>query len=394
MILGLGPVPAPDAPMPRSERIEVLREAVRSDPAAIDRFMRENEFPLAEPPLYTVIYRGVADAVRLQHWIYGLPTSQPFQRLEGTDLWYRTVELPDDSRVEYKIEVLQDGGRVWIEDELNPNRARDPFGQNSVVAARGYEVPAWGLPDPEVPPGQLDELVVESEAFGEPRHVTVYRPARFRRTRRYPLLIVHDGRDYSEYARLPAVLDHLIHALELPGMIVAMTQAGDRMREYTADERHARFIAEELPARLGQEYPLRDAPYARGLMGASLGAVAAFDTARRYPGRFGRLLLQSGTFAFTDIGDNPRGPMLDSVVDMMNAYRADPTRLADQVFLSVGVYESLVSENRALVPVLRRTGMEVRFVEARDGHNWENWRDRLREGLTWLFPGPLWMVYE
>ena len=33
--------------------------------------------------------------------------------------------------------------------------------------------------------------------------------------------------------------------------------------------------------------------------------------------------------------------------------------------------------------------MEVRFVEARDGHNWENWRDRLREGLSWLFPGPL-----
>ena len=32
---------------------------------------------------------------------------------------------------------------------------------------------------------------------------------------------------------------------------------------------------------------------------------------------------------------------------------------------------------------------EVLGVEARDGHNWENWRDRLREGLAWLFPGPL-----
>ena len=36
----------------------------------------------------------------------------------------------------------------------------------------------------------------------------------------------------------------------------------------------------------------------------------------------------------------------------------------------------------------------LRFVEARDGHNWENWRDRSREGLSWLFPGPLMMVYE
>jgi enterochelin esterase family protein len=38
--------------------------------------------------------------------------------------------------------------------------------------------------------------------------------------------------------------------------------------------------------------------------------------------------------------------------------------------------------------------MAVRFAEARDGHNWENWRDRQRAGLSWLFPGPLWMMYE
>jgi len=47
-----------------------------------------------------------------------------------------------------------------------------------------------------------------------------------------------------------------------------------------------------------------------------------------------------------------------------------------------------------MVPLLQDTGMALRFQEARDGHNWENWRDRLRSGLTWLFPGPLWMVYE
>jgi len=46
------------------------------------------------------------------------------------------------------------------------------------------------------------------------------------------------------------------------------------------------------------------------------------------------------------------------------------------------------------VPLLTSTGMEVRYVEARDGHNWENWRDRLRAGLAWLFPGPIGMIYE
>ena len=38
--------------------------------------------------------------------------------------------------------------------------------------------------------------------------------------------------------------------------------------------------------------------------------------------------------------------------------------------------------------------MEVRYVEARDGHNWENWRDRLRDGLPGCIPGDQKFVYE
>jgi len=78
----------------------------------------------------------------------------------------------------------------------------------------------------------------------------------------------------------------------------------------------------------------------------------------------------------------------------MNAFRERPAAVSEKVFVSAGIYESLIYENRSLVPVLQETSMDVKYVEVRDGHNWENWRDRLREGLSWLFPGPLWMVYE
>ena len=99
--------------------------------------------------------------------------------------------------------------------------------------------------------------------------------------------------------------------------------------------------------------------------------------------------------AFSDIGrHNHRGPLFDPVVDFVNKFRDEPIAVSEKVFLSCGMYESLIYENRSLLPLLQETGMEVRYVEARDGHNWENWRDRLREGLSWLFPGPLLMVYE
>jgi enterochelin esterase family protein len=68
--------------------------------------------------------------------------------------------------------------------------------------------------------------------------------------------------------------------------------------------------------------------------------------------------------------------------------------VADRVFVSCGVYEPLIVRNRSMVPVLSGTGMRVRYVESRDGHSWENWRDRLRDGLTWVFPGPRKLVYE
>ena len=207
-------------------------------------------------------------------------------------------------------------------------------------------------------------------------------------------MIVHDGLDYLQFAALGTVLDNLITNLDIPPMIVAMTQSNDRLKEYGADDRHAKFIAEELLPFLGDQYPLLDEPKSRGLMGASFGGVATLHTAWRYPGLFGCLLLQSGSFAFSDLGQHQRGPVFDPVVRFMNQFRQNPGVPAEKIYLSCGIYESLIYENRSLVPLLQRQQIDVRFEEARDAHNWENWRDRLQNGLSWLFPGPVWMVYE
>jgi enterochelin esterase family protein len=340
------------------------------------------------------LYRGEADGVKLWHGVYGLPTFQPFVRVEWTDLWFLTLDLPSGSRMEYKLLVERGGRKDLIRDPLNANAAHDPFGANSVCFGAGYAVPEWTAGDPEARPGAIEEHEIASKAFGGTRTVKVYLPARMRLTRRYPLLILHDGHDYLRFARGQVVLDNLIHRLEIPPMIVVATQSPDRMKEYMADAAHAAFLVEDLLPELEEAFPLLSDPGSRGLGGASLGAVASLHAAWRYPGAFGRLLLQSGSFAFTDIGRTYRGPVFEPVVQFVNAFRRNPGRPAERLFVSCGVYESLIYENRSMAPFLQSTGMDVRYVEARDGHNWDNWRDRLREGLSWLFPGPLWMVYE
>lgn len=360
----------------------------------IQRFFETHEFPIVEGSQVTFAYVGEADAVHLRHWVYGLPSLQSFQRIPETAVWYLTIELPRESRVEYKISVEQDGGERWIRDPLNPRQARDPFGANSVCVTTGYELPEWTRRDPQALVGTFERFSLSSRALGDVRTTTVYLPARFRPTRRYPLLVVHDGTDFMEYAVMGTVLDNLIYRHEIAPMIVAFTNPGNRMREYAADRAHAAHIVEELLPALEQRYPLRRHRQSRGLIGASFGAVASLATAWYYPKVFDRLFLLSGSFAFTDIGKHARSAAFDPVVEFVNAFRENPGRPAEKIFVSCGVYESLIYENRSLVPFLQSTGIQVKYEEARDGHNWENWRDRLRDGLSWLFPGPLWMVYE
>ena len=379
----------------RKLAINRLRDRRPLDSGAVDRFLARNEVPIVEGLRCTFVYRGEADEVFLIHRIFGLPDHLPLRRLRGTDLWYVVIELPEGSRVEYQLEVSRGGQRTRINDPLNPRLARSPVGSSSVCYAFGHQIPDWTAPDPQARPGSLVDMVVPSRALRRDGQVTLYLPARFRRTARYPLLIVHDGGDYLEYASAKTVLDNLIHRLDVAELVAAFVYPGDRLAEYANSAAHARYLTAELLPRLEAELPLVARPSGRCLMGSSFGGVASLATAYRYPGVYGSLLLQSGSFVFTDIGQNHGGgPPFEPVVRFINRYRAAPRRVADRLFVSCGVYEPLIVPNRSMIPVFEAAGMAVRYVEARDGHSWENWRDRLRDGLSWIFPGPQKFFYE
>src|SRR4029453_8420165 len=216
--------------------------------------------------------------------VVGLPDPLPLRRLLDTDLWYVTIELPERSRVEYQFEVVRgDVREEYLNDPLNPRGARGPLGSQSVAAASGYLVPPWTLPDPESRPGTLDSISLRSKALRREQWFRLYRPARFRELRRYPLLIVHDGDDYLNYAAAKTVLDNLIHRGEVAPLVAAFVPPGNRLVEYANYAPHARFIARELVPFLTEELPLIDLPDGRCLMGSSFGGVASLSTAVRYP---------------------------------------------------------------------------------------------------------------
>jgi enterochelin esterase family protein len=368
----------------------------KPDAGAVDRFLARHEVPIVEGDRCTFLWRGEADEVFLAQRIVGLPDRLPLRRLWGTDLWYLVLELPTRSRVNYQIEVRRGEHVECGNDPLNHKLSYSPVGTSSVCFANGYTTPDWTEPDPEARPGELTEVVVRSRALRRDCPVTLYLPARFRRATTYPLLVVHDGPDFLQYTAAKTVLDNLIHRLDVAEVVAAFVHPQDRLVEYANSAAHARFLTRELLPRLEAELPLVGRRSGRCLLGSSFGAVASLTTAYRARDTYGALALMSGSFVFTDIGgaDHGGGPVFDPVVAFVNRYRERPRRVADRVFLSCGIFEPLIVPNRSMVHTFESTGMAVRFVETRDGHNWENWRDTLRDALSWVYPGPQKLIYE
>ncbi len=376
--------------------INRLKSAKPLDNEAVDRFLAGRETPLVEGAFCTFLWRGEADEAWICQRIVGLPERIPMRQLRGTDLWQLVLELPEGSRVEYQIEIRRGEHYERFNDPMNSRLAHSPVGSSSVCVGPGYETPDWVEPDPEARQGELRDFVVPSRAFRRDVVVHVYLPARFRATSSYPLLVVHDGDDFLQYASMQTVLDNLLHRMDVADVVVAFVNpVKDRLVEYANSTAHSRFLSDELLPHLETSLPLVGQRAGRCLLGSSFGAVASLAAAYRSPDTYGALVLMSGSFVFTDIGmEHGGGQVFDPVVKFVNRYRAKPRRVADRLFMSCGVYEPLIVPNRSMVHVFEDTGMRVRYVEARDGHAWDNWRDRLQTALSWVYPGPQMLYYE
>jgi enterochelin esterase-like enzyme len=372
------------SPVRRHPVVAELLSDGQLTPAAVDEFLANHEFPLVESGAVTFAWYGAADHVDILRWIHAGGDRARFERVAGTDLWLLRLPVEDSGRFEYKLAIGRQGGEEWTLDPLNPARARDPFGENSVCRTYGYTRPEWSEPR-GAPAGRIEALEVESVAFGERRAEQVYLPAGYTAGRSYPLVVIHDGEDFVTYADLSVSLDNLIDAGDIPPVVAALIQTRDRTGEYSRGRKHARYLVRELLPLLQSSYGISESPEDRVLMGASLGAVASLSTAFRFPGVFGGLVLQSGSFIFDErkLERRPH-PVFHRIARLVRALRRARQVPGTRAFVSTGELEGLAEENRALADFLRERGIDVLFKSAWDGHHWHNWRDQLRDGLMWV----------
>ncbi|PIQ26808.1 hypothetical protein COW36_00335 [bacterium (Candidatus Blackallbacteria) CG17_big_fil_post_rev_8_21_14_2_50_48_46] len=328
--------------------------------------------PWIEGTQVTFLYQGTSHTreVELAGEITGWHSRGLYlQRLPG-DLFYLSIILPRDARLEYKFLVNGE----WTLDPWNQTRLENGIGgKNSACVMRDYlgDVhPHWA---PDIPHGQVLKESFQGGALPGGRDLYIYLPPDYEENpeKRYPVLYTHDGRDYIENGKLHWILDRLIAEEAIEPVIAVCIDPIHRFSEYTFNNSYCHMLVEEITPMIDQHYRTRPEPEARTLLGSSLGGLVSTYLAFQYPHVYGQVFGQSSSFQFY------RERMVNTLRDL-------PIRPV-RFYLSAGCLEGLIHANRHMADVMAAKGYTFRYQEYNEGHNWTHWSHRMAAGLKYLF---------
>lgn len=289
--------------------------------------------------------------------------------------WKLTFPRPPANRIEYLLSL--DG--QLAPDGANPLRAPGPFGDKSVILWPEYEPPAWL--DSVADEGPVERFEIRCRRLTARVRVSLYStpdpPAR-----QAPLLIVHDGPEYADFAGLTRFLDAMSWEEQIPPLRAALVEPVDRNETYSASAQYAGALVRELLPEIA-----RRAPHTVRIgMGASLGALAMLHAQRRHPRTFDGLFLQSGSFFRQrwDGFESRFGRYRRITRFVGTILRGDDGHRPIPVALTCGAAEENLANNRAVAAALVEQGYPAWLAETPDAHNWTSWRDAFEPHLPAL----------
>jgi enterochelin esterase-like enzyme len=304
----------------------------------------------------------------------------------GSNVWELHLPRPPVERMEYLLELEhRDGRRELVPDPGNPLRAPGVFGEKSVREFPEYQAPAW-LEDTEAPSGAVRRIRLRSRTLRAAVKVLLWSSAEAKPREPLPLLVVHDGPQYADYALLLRYLDFSVAEKELPPMRAALLAPVDRDQHYSASGLYAAVLTRELVPALERLAPALAGYGARVGMGASLGALAMLHAHRSHPPAFGGLFLQSGSFfrRRSDPQESHFAPFgrITRFIGRVVQTRTWPEAIP--VTLTCGLAEENLANNEAMAAALAAQGYPALLHEHPDAHNWVSWRDTFDPHLAEL----------
>ena len=362
------------------ELLGKIGELVRDVAAAtekslvVDGFLAAHaELPILDGNIVHFVYRGEVDDLGLGADFF--PAEKPMYRIEGTDLFFRSVLLEPAARFEYYYSVF---GQIRV-DPFNPRRTDVGGMEVSVLTTRGWEEPPH-LRAPAGSRGRIETLTWDSESLGYEREVQVYLPPGYdESTERFGLLVVHGGDQALARGHMDRSLDNLVGRTVAPLIVAFVPEAHWSESMSSGIVKYSRALGQELIRRLDTTYRTIARPEARGVMGAGAAAVVAIYATFERPGLFGKLATQS--LYMRDLEDDVHeliassdGRQLDLYIEWSRHDLKEYSRIDAR------------AESQAVVKALEKKGYRPVAHEAPGGSGWGGWRQRNDRVLEALFP--------
>ncbi|MFL5357333.1 alpha/beta hydrolase-fold protein [Archangium sp.] len=287
---------------------------------------------------------------------------------ESGEVFFKRLEFEQDARLEYRFIV--DGAQK--PDPLNPHTLDNGvIGMVSALEMPAYkEAPEVAVRE-DVPKGTLTML---AEAWATPK-VTVYLPANYEASKRYPVVYTADGSAWINYLKLPTVLDNLIAdgAIE-PVIAVMIDPAADRSSWYQFNPEYLAYL-EKVVAYVDGHYPTRPRAEDRLHLGSSAGGRCSLYVGLERPGLFRKLAMLSPSLAGAPSYYEPY---------FSRRKRPDPKL---RIWMSAGSYERYIHEDTRLMErYFKETGLKPRVVYTHRGHSLGSWRSLSVDVLKFFFP--------
>jgi len=295
----------------------------------------------------------------------------------GKAIWSTSLTLPRHAYVEYAFH--DPGSQQKFLDPLNPRTVNNGMGSRNNFFYMPETMPSpFTIHRADVRTGTLTRHRVDSDLLQDDteRDVYLYKPPAHRPV---PLLIVYDGQDYIQRARLATIVDNLIAEKRISPIGIAFLANGKSRRsvEYFCSDATIGWL-DSVILPLAREHirlvNVRENPGAYGVLGASAGGLMSMYTGMRMPEIFGKVLCQAGAFSLEGRDF--------AVVDLVRHSHARGIK----IWMDVGTLDDLLEDNRRMVALLDKRQYKVTYREFSAGHNYTAWRDDVWRGLEEMFP--------
>lgn len=309
---------------------------------------------------------------------------KPFRRVSSTlqpatvkTLWSCSLTLPRDAYVEYAF--YNPASREKILDPWNERTVSNGLGGRNNFFYMPETMPSpFSLRRADVRASTLLRLRVSADFLQDDseRDIYLYKSPV---SEAVPLLVVYDGYEYLNRAKLTTIVDNLIADGRIRPIAIAFLQNGKSRRsvEYLCSDATLTWLEREILPLAHEHLKLLDPsehPGAYAVLGASAGGLMAMYTGLRLPEIFGKVLCQSAVFALDG---------RDMVVVDLVRYGHAPGL---KIWMDAGKLEDLLDDNRRMAALLREKQYDVTYREFSASHNYTAWRNDIWHGLAEIFP--------